>query len=394
MKIVDLKATILERFVVIRLETDEGIYGYGEAHCPKEHVMNLKRSIVGQDPTDVERVMMRIRHRGAFKPWGSGVSAVEMALWDIAGKAAGLPVYKLIGGKTRDKVRGYCDCGAGVRLDPENPASAYSPEAYAEKARRRMKMPQGFTILKFDIGFHGGQLLSVPGGVYEADRMYPTRGHATEKGLKAEVACVKAVKEVLGDQIGLALDCGPGQTLPAAISLAKALEPFSVLWAEDLLTGDFVPYVDAEAYRLLTSSTSTPILTGEQIYLRQGFKSLIDLHAVDIVAPDICDVGGLAETKWIAEFADLYNVLIAPHSLGLPIVFMANVHAAAAMPKNFIAFEFHMADVPWWEDLVKGIEKPLVEDGFTKVPDTPGLGIELDEKVVREHLAEGETYFE
>jgi L-alanine-DL-glutamate epimerase-like enolase superfamily enzyme len=160
------------------------------------------------------------------------------------------------------------------------------------------------------------------------------------------------------------------------------------------LTGDYVPYVDAEAYRLLTSSTSTPILTGEQIYLRQGFKSLIDLHAVDIVAPDICDVGGLAETKWIAEFADLYNVLAAPHSLGLPIVFMANVHAAAAMPKNFIAFEFHMADVPWWEELVKGIEKPLVKDGFTKVPDTPGLGIELNEKAVREHLAEGETYFE
>lgn len=394
MKIVDLKATIIDRIPVIRIDTDEGIYGYGEAHCPKQHVLDLKPFILGQDPTNVERVMLRIRHRGGFKPWGAGVSAIEMALWDIAGKAAGLPVYRLIGGKIRDRVRVYCDCGSGVPLDPKDPSSAYSPEAYAEKARRRKRLPEGFTILKFDIGFHGRQLLSVPGGVYEALDMYPSKGHVTERGLKAEIEIVKALKEVLGDEIGLALDCGPGQSLPAAISLAKALEPFNLLWAEDLLTGDYTPFTDAEAYRILSTSTSTPILTGEQIYLRNGFRSLIEKNAVDIVAPDICDVGGLAEAKWIAEFADLYGVLIAPHFLGLPIAFMANVHAAAAMPLNFIAFEHHMADVPWWEDLVKGVEKPLIKDGFVRVPDTPGLGIELEEKVVRKHLAEGETYFE
>jgi len=394
MRIVDLKAITIDRTLAIRVDTDEEIYGYGEAHCPKHHIMNLEDFILEEDPTNVERVMMRIRHRGGFKPWGAGVSAIEMALWDIAGKAAGLPVYKLIGGKTRDKVRVYCDCGAGVPLEPENPASAYSPEAYAEQARIRKKIPQGFSILKFDIGLHGRHLLNVLGGVYEADETYPTRGHVTERGLKAEIECVKALKEVLGDEIGLALDCRPGQTLPAAISLAKALEPFNLLWAEDLLTGDYNPYTDPEAYRLLASSTSTPILTGEQIYLRQGFRSLIDQHAVDIVAPDICDVGGLAEAKWIAEFADLYGVLIAPHNFSLPIAFMANVHAAAAMPRNFIAFEHHMADIPWWEDLVKGVEKPMIKEGFAKVPDKPGLGIELDEKVVRKHLAEGEAYFE
>ena len=214
MKITDLKAISLGRASIIRIETDEGIYGYGEAHCPKQQVILLKRFILGEDPTNVERVLRKIRHRGAFKPFGSPVSGVEIALWDIAGKAAGLPVYKLIGGKVRDRVRVYCDCGAGVRLDPEDPKSAYSPEAYAEKARRRMKMPQGFTILKFDIGFHGGQLLSVPGGAYEAEASYPTRGHVTERGLKAEIACVEAIKNVLGDKIGLAVDCGPGQTLP------------------------------------------------------------------------------------------------------------------------------------------------------------------------------------
>jgi len=336
----------------------------------------------------------KIRFRGAFKPFGSPVSAIEMALWDIAGKAAGLPVYKLLGGKVRDKVRVYCDCGVGVRLDPDDPNSAYSPEAYAEKARRRMKMPQGFTILKFDIGFHGGQLLSVPSGAYEAEASYPTRGHVTERGLKAEIACVEAIRNVLGDKIGLAVDCGPSQSLPSAIKLAKALESFNLLWAEDLLTGDYTPYTDPKAYRILTLSTSTPILTGEQIYLRHGFRDLIEQHAVDIVAPDICDVGGLAEAKWIAEFVDLYGLLIAPHNMGFPIVFMVNVHAAAAMPQNFIAFEFHSAEIPWWEKVVKGLEKPLIKNGFVTVPESPGLGIELNEKVVRKHLPEGEKYFE
>jgi len=145
---------------------------------------------------------------------------------------------------------------------------------------------------------------------------------------------------------------------------------------------------------MLSGSTTTPILTGEQVYLRQGFKSLIENHAVDIVSPDVCDVGGLAETKWIAEYADLYGVLIAPHNFGHAVEFLANVHAAAAMPRNFIAFEFHKAEVSWWEDIARNVEKPLIKDGFARVPEEPGLGIELDENVVSEHLAEGETFFE
>jgi L-alanine-DL-glutamate epimerase-like enolase superfamily enzyme len=255
-------------------------------------------------------------------------------------------------------------------------------------------MPQGFTIFKFDIGLHGRQLFSVPGGVLEAEGTYPDRGHATELGLKAEVACVRAIKEVLGDNVGLALDCGPGQTIPAAIRLARALEPFNVMWAEDLLQGDYSPYTDADAYRMVTQSTSTPTLTGEHIYLRYGFRDLIEKRAVSIVAPDIEDVGGIAEAKLIAEFADLYGVLIAPHSLGTPVIFMANLHAAVAMPKNFIAFEFHMADNPEWEDIVKGLEKPLIKEGHATPPKSPGLGFELDEKTVRKRLAEGEKYFE
>ena len=400
MKIKDLKVATIRfpeiswNINIVRVETNENIYGYGEAHCPKEHVLHLKPYIIGLNPCDVEHVLLKIRHLGGFKPWGSAVSAIEMALWDIAGKSSGLPVYRLLGGKVRKKVRVYCDCGAGVQLDPNDPLSKYSPEAYAEKARIRKSLPEGFKILKFDIGFHGKQLLSVKGGAFEADESYPTKGHVTERGLKSEIAIVKTLKEVLGDEIGLALDCGPGQSLPSAISLAKALEPYNVIWAEDLLSGDYTPYTEVELYKILSTSTSTPILTGEQIYLRHGFKNLIEENAVDIVAPDVCDVGGIAELKWIAEYADLHGILIAPHNFGLPIAFMANVHAAASMPKNFIAFEHHMVDVPWWKNLVEGLEDPLIQEGYVNVPDKPGLGIELDEKNVRKHLAEGEKYFE
>lgn len=410
MKIVDLKATTVKGYhgigpyKIIRIDTDEGIYGYGEATwgpkgpLPRDYVLALKPYIVGQDPRDVEAVMMRIRHMGGFGGLGAHVSAVSMALWDIAGKAAGLPVYRLLGGKIRDKVRIYCDCGSGVCLDPDNPASAYSPEAYAQRARSRKDLPEGYTILKFDLGVHGGfpspHLFNVPGGLYETDDSYPYRGHAAERGLKAEIACVEAIKEVLGEEIGLALDCGPGQSLPASISLVQALESFNVVWAEDLIQGAEDPYVDAEAHRLLTASTSTPILTGENVYLRQGFKRLIDQHAVDIVSPDIQNVGGLAEAKWVAEFADLYGLLVAPHNANLAISFMANVHVAAAMPRNFLAFEFHATDVSWWEDMVTGVEKPLIKEGFATVSDRPGLGIELNEDIVRQHLVEGETYFE
>ncbi|MEM2875581.1 MAG: mandelate racemase/muconate lactonizing enzyme family protein, partial [Candidatus Bathyarchaeia archaeon] len=220
-------------------------------------------------------------------------------------------------------------------------------------------------------------------------------GHTTERGLKYSVECVKALKEVLGDEYGLALDCGPGYTIPAAIQLARDLEPMDVLWLEDLLTGDYYPYTEVEAYRIVKSSTTTPIHTGEQIYLREGFRDLIERNAVDVVGPDPCDAGGIYETKWIAELADLHGVLIAPHSgLNGPIELMAAVHMAATLPKNFIALEFPFAPIEWWEgNLVKGTPSPIVKDGFVEVPDKPGLGVELNEQAVEKHLTEEDKDF-
>ena len=394
MKITDLKCTVLGQNPVVRITTDEGISGLGEVEASKAylkpHIMFYKRFILGQDPTDVERVMLRIRRLGSFKPWGSAVSAIEMALWDIAGKAAGLPVYKLLGGKVRDKVRVY---NGAVRF----PMAGSSPEDYAANMAKMKAAKEGFTIIKHGIGFHSGMPRQVPdfsyGDVQEGG-FHANRGPLTERGLKHIIACVEAMKDVLGDEVGLALDCGPGFMVPDAIRLAKALEPLNVMWLEDMITGDYIPYVLADVYREVTRSTSTPIHTGEQIYLRQNFRELIEKHAVNVLGPDPCDIGGIAELKWVAEYADLHGILMAPHGVGDGLIGLAAlVQVAATLPQNYIAFEYPVGRPDWWYDIVTGLPDPIVEDSFIKVWDTPGMGVEFIEEAAKRYLPEGDEDF-
>ena len=401
MKITDLKCMVISdlRALLVRVDTDEGISGLAQVEMSKHayltpHVLFYKPYIMGQDPTNVERVMLRIRHFGAFKPWGSGVSAIEMALWDISGKAAGVPVYKLLGGRIRDKVRAYAGGDRGPRLEGN------MPQDYFKNACERKRTPMGFTLFKWGVGFHSRMASDIPDYFFGEQPLEPklpylyARGHLTDKGLRHTVACVKALREGLGDELGLALDCGPGWTVPSAIRFAKAVEPYNVMWLEDLITGDYTPYTMAGAYREVTRSTSTPIHTGEEVYLRQGFQDLIERHAVNVVGPDPCDVGGIAELKWIAEYADLHGILIAPHGIGDgPFGVAALIQVTATLPQNYIAFEFPMVD-PKWHGLVKGLPDPIVRDGFVEVLERPGMGVELDESAVRGVLKEGEKYFE
>ncbi len=157
------------------------------------------------------------------------------------------------------------------------------------------------------------------------------------------------MKEVAGDTIGLALDCGPGWMLSDAIRLARMLEPYNLLWIEDLLTGDYTPWVNAGVYRELTRVSTTPIHTGEQIYLRQNFKELIETQAVNVLGPDPADVGGIAELKWIAEYADLHSILFAPHGTANGLLGLAAlIQVSATLPANFIAFEYTTGDPDWW----------------------------------------------
>jgi L-alanine-DL-glutamate epimerase-like enolase superfamily enzyme len=396
-KITDLKCAIMGNSPVVRITTDQGIDGYGQAETAKPYlkpfVLFYKDYIIGEDPTNVERVMMKIRRMGSFKPWGSAVSAIEIALWDIAGKAAGIPVYKLLGGKIRDQVRCY---NGSVRVE----RAGSEPKDYLQWAANVKALPQGFTIVKTAIGFHAGMNRSVPNFSYGntspsvSKKDVGRRGPITEYGLKYMVDRVAAMKEGLGDSIGLALDCGPGMLLSDAIRMARVLEPYNLMWLEDMLTGDYTPYVMADDYRELTMSTTTPIHTGEEIYLRQNFRELIEKHAVRILGPDPEDMGGIAEMKWVSEYADLHSIQFAPHGTfdGL-IGVAAQVMAGAAMPENYIAFEYCSANPVWWNDIVSGLPNPIVKNGLIDVWDRPGLGIEIDTKAARQYLAEEDKNF-
>jgi L-alanine-DL-glutamate epimerase-like enolase superfamily enzyme len=394
MKITDLKCTVIGQNPIVRITTDEGISGLGPVESYKPylapHVGFYKELILGADPTDVERVMRKIRRLGSFKPWGSAVSAIEIALWDIAGKAANLPIYKLLGGKVRDSVRVY---NGAVRF----PMDGYTPQDYAENTAKMKAAPEGFTIVKQAIAFHSPMVREIPGFFYgdaQPEGRHVNRGLLTERGLDHVVACVAAMKEVLGDGIGLALDCGPGWMVPDAIRLAKALEHLNVLWLEDLITGDYTPYVLPELYREVTRSSTIPIHTGEQIYLRQNFKDLIERQAVRIIGPDPCDIGGIAELKWVAEYADMYDILIAPHGTGNGLIGLAAlVQVAATLPQNYIAFEYPTGNPSWWYEIVEGLPNPIVKDSFIEVWDRPGLGVSINAEAARQYLPAGDEDF-
>jgi L-alanine-DL-glutamate epimerase-like enolase superfamily enzyme len=394
-KITDLRCAIIGRNPVVRIVTDQGVSGYGQAESAKPYlkpmVLFYKDYILGEDPTDVERVMLKIRRLGAFKPWGSAVSAIEIALWDIAGQVAGVPVYKLLGGKIRDRVRAY---NGAVRF----PMTGQTPRDYAENMAKMKEAKEGFTLIKQAVGFHNPTMMrAMSNGWYDEPRTgasHADRGLMTERGLAQIIACVEAMKKVLGDEIGLALDCGPGWTVKDAITFARALEPLHITWLEDLITGDYMPYPDAEVFREVKQSTSIPIHTGEEIYLRQNFKDLIEKQAVDVVGPDPEDVGGLAEMKWIAEYADLHGILIAPHGVfdGL-IGLAAHVQLAAALPQNYIAFEYPVGQPEWWYQIVDGLPDPIMKQGFIDVWDRPGLGVTFNVKAAKSRLQEEDRSF-
>ena len=400
MKIIDLKCAEMGENLVLRVVTDKGIDGYGqtEINCKylKPLVPYYKNMILGSDPTDVERTMLRIRNRGGFKPWGKLVSTIEMALWDIAGKNAGVPVYKLLGGKIRDEVLVY-KTGYYIhpRMPHQNPVSA---REWGENIVMISELEEGFTMAKLAFAYHGlwidGQMKGYSYAPMDWGRM-PPKGVMTERGMNYMIEYVDELKGIIGDKVGLALDCGPGMMPQDAMKFAKAMEPYNLMWLEDMITGDYSPHISAHLYRDLTVSTTTPIHTGEQIYLRENMVELIEKQAVNIVGPDPADVGGIAELKRIAEFADLHGIAMAPHGTYDGVFGMAALtHVSAAMPQNYIAFEFPQADPQWWYDIVEGLEYPLVKNGHIKVSDKPGLGVTFNVNRASQYLsAEDKDFF-
>ena len=379
LRITDLRVAVLGRAPMrcplIRIDTNQGICGYGEVRdgASERYALMLKTRLLGQNPCNVEMIMKRIRQFGGHGRLGGGVSGVEMALWDLAGKAYGIPVYQLLGGRYRDRVRLYAD----------------TPTTNIEGLKKRLD--QGYTFLKMDVGINllrnspGALTYPVPSDLRSKQAF--TGIQLSDKGAALMGERFAEARKVVGWEVPIAADHFGRISVKSCIKLGKAVQPFNVAWLEDM-----VPWEYTALLKEIKAAIEVPLLTGEDIYGLDGFKPLIDEHAVDIVHPDLATAGGILETKKIGDYAERQGIGMAMHFAGSPVSFMANVHCAAAT-ENFIALEHHSVDIPWWEGLVTGIDKPIASNGFARVPETPGLGIELNLEAVKEHLERGQELF-
>ncbi|HET7580266.1 MAG TPA: mandelate racemase/muconate lactonizing enzyme family protein [Bacillales bacterium] len=419
MRILDIQTAVIEAnydWTIVKVITDEKIVGYGEAFFAPgltALIQELKTVLIGEDPRNVDRLFRRMRT--ATIPGGMtgmvlhAITGIETALLDVVGKRLKTPVYQLLGGKYRDKIRIYADCHGGDGLESLSPvlltrtpswsseeskadrndeqelsmkyhggksaeAGKISPEDYAKQARKMAE--KGFTALKFDI--------DVP-NPYSLDDFNRT---LTGKEIHFMVQLVSAVREAVGDEVDVAIDCHWNYNVNDALKLAEELENFNLLWLEDP-----TPPENIDALKWVTHETRVPIASGENHYLRHQFAKILQHQAVNILSPDFHKVGGLLEARRIADLADMNNVAVAPHNIASPIGTMAAAHVCGAIP-NFHVLEWHSASVPFWSELAKGDDGPLIEQGYLTLDEKPGLGVELDEEVAYRYKKHSESFFD
>jgi len=392
LKITDLRycvTAVMGRTAIIRIDTNQGIYGLGEVRdgADPRYALMLKSRIMGENPCNVEKIFKIIKQFGGPARQAGGVCAVEMALWDLCGKAYNVPAWQLLGGRYRDSIRLYADTPEGK-----------NPEEQKERIRFRTE-DQGYTWLKMDVSIN--EIKDIPGCLVNADILkqgssqwqggymsYANTAHPftgiqiTEKGLYELEKIVHDIRELVGYEIPISTDHYGHIDMNNCIRLGQALDKYRLAWFEDM-----VPWQMWEQHKMITDTLNTPNLTGEDIFLLENFKDLIHNRAVDIVHPDLASSGGLLETKRIGDYAEEFGIAMAMHQAGTPVSFMANVHCAAAT-QNFLSLEHHSVDVTWWESLVTmtGGGK-MIDKGYAPVPlSAPGLGIELNEEVVKAHL--------
>jgi L-alanine-DL-glutamate epimerase-like enolase superfamily enzyme len=378
-------------YPIIKLETNQGVYGLGEVRDGghAENALQFKSMLVGQNPCDVDMIFRRIKRYGSWGRQGGGVSGIEIALWDLIGKVYGVPCYQFLGGKYRERVRVYGDTPVPERLDAES---------YAKAVRSRLDL--GLTFIKFDV--KPSLFESAPGGYVGAptrfENPYYRRWRApgaepgarlSDKGIARAAEIVAAVREMVGPDISLCIDhFGEGAMMEdEVVRLAKGLEPYSLAWLEDPL-----PFLDIDGHKRITDAVLTPIAAGEDLYLLDGFREAIETRAFDILHPDLLTSGGMLETKRIADYGEDWGLATALHCACTPIGFMANVHCGAAV-SSLLAVEHHGLDLPFWGDLVTGLDDGYMAEGYVRVPDRPGLGVDLNEAVVEEHLMTPGTMF-
>ena len=381
-------------FTIVRIDTNQGISGYGEVRdfASKTYALMLKSRLLGENPCNIDKLFRKIKQFGHHGRQAGGVCGVEMALMDLAGKAYGVPAYVLAGGKFRDRIRMYCDT-------PNELTGA----AMGKKLQERLD--RGFTMLKMDVGVQPliGQkgMLSWPQGMLpgdpedKLDRMlnihqlqHPfTHVRLTPKGIDSICQYVAEVREVVGDEVPIAADHFGHIGVDDCIRLGQALEPYNLAWLEDL-----VPWQYTDMWVQIERALNTPVCTGEDIYLKEGFRPLLEARAVNVIHPDLATAGGILETKKIGDLAQEHGISMAMHMAGTPISTMASVHCAAAT-QNFIALEHHFTDLPYWDDFITGVPRPLIQDGYIKVPETPGLGFDINPDAIQAHLVPDDQGF-
>jgi L-alanine-DL-glutamate epimerase-like enolase superfamily enzyme len=385
-KITDVKVMIVRGtwdWNLIKIETDSGLYGIGEAYWGwgvKDLVLNkLKGIVVGEDPLNVDKLYtkMLMQRAGAGAIGGvtmTAASGIEIALWDLCGRILQTPICNLLGGRFRDKIRFYRTLQiVDGNVDDQ---AAWRAQVQAAKAEK-----WGWTAFKF-------QGDGVPP---KADPEFREPGHdpyartLTQRDYRRIVRGMETVRETLGADADFAIECHWRYDVSDVIRLGRELEHVHPMWLEDP-----VPPDNIEAMQRVTQSIPVPVCTGENLYGRQGFRKLIEMQATSGVHIDIPKSGGLLESKKIADIADLYYIWTACHNPASPIGTIASAHAAAAMRE----FRIHELAkwVDWWPDLVVR-EGPFWKDGYFTIQDKPGLGVEINPDVAKAHLAPGESWW-
>ncbi|TET49631.1 MAG: galactonate dehydratase [Dehalococcoidia bacterium] len=366
MKITDLRVFQTQgghaNWTFVKLYTDSGLTGVGEASLERNDEVVVKALetfrdfLVGQDPFQIEYIWNAL-YKQTFK-YGqliilTALSGIEQALWDIKGKALGVPVYELLGGKLRDKVRAYANAWAFQKVVTSMTAED-TPDSIAQNALKMVE--KGFTAMKWDPFREGGQVIQ-----------------RSEE--EFALACVKAVREAVGPSVDILIECHGRFNMHSAIRIAHKLEPYDPFFYEEPIPPD-----NLDALAALQRSINLPIATGERLYTRWEFRPLFEKNAAQIIQPDICNVGGIWELRKIAAMAEAYYVSVQPHNSNGPVQTIASLHLDASIP-NFVFQEFFYPYLDMYNEVLT--EPIIYKDGYLEIPTSPGLGTDIREDVIR-----------
>jgi len=354
---------------LVKITTNSGLFGLGEAYRGAgilNWIHTIKDEVIGEDPLQVDYLFQKMMEAGSGADARSGtltgaIAGIESALWDLAGKILNVPTYVLLGGKFRDKLLIYHDTGSPDTIDPG---------PWVEEAQRSREL--GFKAMKFDLN--------------------PFRGERWNRTLASEdikvwVRILEAIREELGPDFPLSVDLHWKYNTRDALRFIQMTEDLNLWFMEDP-----IPPENADALARITSATKVPICTGENLYTRHTWRPFIEKQACDIIQPDAQKCGGLLETKKIADWADLYYMSMACHNLCSPVGTMASGHACMAI-RSFVTLESDSVELPYWADIVQH-DGSFYKDGYLEIPNKPGLGVELNERVCKKNLAEGSKFFD